>query len=128
MANTYFIYTSDNGFHMGKFRLPPGKICNIEEDINIPFLIRGPGIPRGAIKTFPTTHTDVVTTLFELAGIHLHDNFDGEPIPVTEMAINSKVRAEHVNVEFWSNAIVGEGPIFRRKSSFMAYYAESSAA
>ena len=35
--NTYLIYTTDNGYHIGQHRLPPGKSCNIEEDVNIPF-------------------------------------------------------------------------------------------
>ena len=59
LDNTYVIFTSDNGkrmpqtssvkentakvplgFHIGNHRLPPGKRCPYEEDINIPLLIR----------------------------------------------------------------------------------------
>ena len=48
--NTYIIFTSDNGFHMAQHRLPPGKGCAYEEDINVPFMIRGPGISKGRFR------------------------------------------------------------------------------
>ncbi|KAK6067534.1 arylsulfatase [Seiridium cupressi] len=38
LDNTYIIYTSDNGFHIGQHRLPPGKTTCVEEDINVPFV------------------------------------------------------------------------------------------
>jgi arylsulfatase A-like enzyme len=71
LENTYLIYTTDNGFHISQHRLPPGKSCGIEEDVNIPFFIRGPGIAKGAVQTIPSSHTDIVPTLFHLAGIPL---------------------------------------------------------
>ncbi|KAK8133688.1 arylsulfatase precursor [Apiospora sp. TS-2023a] len=107
LANTYLIYTSDNGFHIGQHRLSPGKTCSIEEDINVPFVIRGPGIPAGGRWALPTSHTDIVPTLFELAGIPLQEEFDGVPMPVTETAqqqnegADAARKSEHVNVEFW---------------------------
>src|SRR5690606_8392011 len=45
LDETYVIYSSDNGFHMGEHRLPAGKVFPYEEDIRVPFVIRGPGIP-----------------------------------------------------------------------------------
>ena len=44
LDNTYFIYSTDNGFHISQHRLLPGKNLPFEEDINIPMIIRGPGI------------------------------------------------------------------------------------
>ncbi|KAK3722917.1 hypothetical protein LTR37_002062 [Vermiconidia calcicola] len=102
LENTYLMYTTDNGYHIGQHRLPPGKTCNLEEDINIPFFIRGPGVEKGKIVSDATTHTDIIPTLFELAGIPLHDDFDGEPISVTDkMQRDVPRRSEHINVEFW---------------------------
>ncbi|KAK5075873.1 hypothetical protein LTR70_005525 [Exophiala xenobiotica] len=55
----------------------------------------------------PTSHTDIVPTLFELAGIPLHDDFDGQPMPVKpEMKHHTKT--EHINIEFWGSNL-GEG-------------------
>ena len=106
LKNTYIIYTTDNGFHIGQHRLPPGKTCNVEEDYNIPFFVRGPGVAKGKTVSYPTTHTDIVPTLFELAGIPLHDDFDGEPIPVTtKMQRQAPRKTEHVNLEFWGTGL-----------------------
>lgn len=102
LANTFIVYTSDNGFHIGQHRLPPGKTCAIEEDINVPFVIRGPGVAPGADVAAPSSHTDIVPTLFRLAGIPLQDGFDGVPMPVTkDLQSAAGRRNEHINVEFW---------------------------
>ncbi|KAK6194332.1 hypothetical protein LQW54_011559 [Pestalotiopsis sp. IQ-011] len=106
LDNTYLIYTSDNGYHVGQHRLAPGKTCGIEEDINVPFIIRGPGVEAGKNVSIPTTHTDLVPTLFHLAGIPLQDEFDGEPMPVTpEQIEGSEHKNEHVGVEYWGIGI-----------------------
>lgn len=57
--NTFVIYTSDNGFHMGQHRLSPGKQGAFEEDVNVPFLVSGPGVPKNHTVDFTTSHTDV---------------------------------------------------------------------
>jgi N-acetylglucosamine-6-sulfatase len=118
LANTYFIYTTDNGYHIGQHRLPPGKSCGIEEDVNIPFFIRGPGVPKGAVQTIPSSHTDIVPTLFTLAGIPLRDDFDGEPIPVTTKLLACNEKSEHINIEFWGDYLV-EGNFFYGNSYFL---------
>ena len=108
LDNTYIIFTSDNGFHIGQHRLQPGKTCAFEEDINVPFYVRGPNVPKGKTVDVVTTHTDIAPTLFELAGIKLRDDFDGQPIPVTTKAIeqqNNNKKRDHVNVEFWGRGI-----------------------
>lgn len=108
LENTYLFYTTDNGFHIGQHRLPPGKTCSIEEDINIPFLARWPSIAASAAATVPTSHTDVVPTLLKLAGIPPHDDFDGEPMPLGGEHVGAGQRQEHVNVEFWGSGLAEE--------------------
>lgn len=107
LDNTYVLYTADNGYHIGQHRLSPGKTCAYEEDINVPMFIRGPGVPSGETVDLPTSHTDIVPTLFQLAGLPLLEQFDGAPMPITETD-RANARTEHVNVEFWGSAI-GEG-------------------
>ncbi|KAI0484810.1 arylsulfatase precursor [Xylariaceae sp. FL0804] len=106
LDNTYLIYTADNGYHISQHRLPPGKTCPIEEDYRVPFIMRGPGIEKGKTVSFPSSHTDVVPTIFTLAGIPLQDGFDGAPIPVTadeQKAMTDRV--EHINLEFWGDPV-----------------------
>jgi len=118
LENTYLIYTTDNGFHISQHRLPPGKSCGIEEDINIPFFIRGPGIAKGAVQNIPSSHTDIVPTLFHLAGIPPREDFDGEPIPVKGEMQGRGGKSEHVNIEFWGNYLV-EGNTFYGQSAWV---------
>jgi len=68
LDNTYIIFTSDNGFHMGEHGLPSGKMLAYEEDIRVPFLMRGPGIAPGTVVTQMTANIDLASTFSELAG------------------------------------------------------------
>jgi arylsulfatase A-like enzyme len=112
LDNTYIVYTADNGYHIGQHRLQPGKGCGIEEDINVPLVVRGPGVPQGEIVNFATSHTDLAPTFFDMMGIPLRDDFDGLPIPTTRQSINelkdSGKAKEHVQIEFWSTGNPGE--------------------
>lgn len=105
LDETYIIYSTDNGYHIGQHRLQPGKQCAYEEDINIPFIIRGPGVPKDRITDVVSTHTDLAPTFMSLAGIQLRDDLDGTPMPLTANAMveaeGEKARQEHVNVEMW---------------------------
>ncbi len=116
LANTYVIYTADNGFHLGQHRLPAGKTCGIEEDVNVPFIIRGPGIAKNKILNFPSSHTDLAPTFLKLAGIPLRDDFDGLPIPVRSAdRTPGAIKTEHVNIEYWGKGII-EGTMFNNLS------------
>ncbi|RSL58160.1 hypothetical protein CEP51_014123 [Fusarium floridanum] len=106
LDNTYIFYTTDNGYHISQHRLQPGKECSYEEDINIPLIVRGPGVPKGGISEAVTAHVDLVPTILSLAGAPLRADFDGSPIPLStsELADAPRTR-EHVNVEYWGWAI-----------------------
>ena len=103
LDNTYVIYTTYNGYHIGQHRLQPGKNCGSEEDINIPLVIRGTKVPRGEVTDIVTSHTDLAPTIFSLIRAEPRADFDGIAIPVTEAGLlKAKAeRHEHVNVEYW---------------------------
>lgn len=115
LDNTYIVYSSDNGFHIGQHRLQPGKSCGYEEDVNIPLIVRGPGVAANYSTDIVTTHTDLAPTFFELLGIPLRDEFDGRPVPLTkdEIEASRDGRREHANVEYWGFA-GGEGKYDRK--------------
>ncbi|KKY13731.1 putative arylsulfatase [Phaeomoniella chlamydospora] len=104
LSNTYIFFTTDNGFHIAQHRFKPGKTCGYEEDIRIPLIVRGPGVPKGVSSQIVTSHTDMAATFFDILGIPQRDEFDGSPIPLTEAALAApeKTKREHVNIEFWS--------------------------
>ena len=109
LQNTYIVYTSDNGYHIGQHRLPPGKECGYEEDVNVPLIVRGPGVPRNRTTGVVTTHTDLAPTILELAGVGPAPDveFDGEKIPLDAEELTSAARSrhEHVNIEYWGFAL-----------------------
>jgi N-acetylglucosamine-6-sulfatase len=104
LENTYIFYTSDNGYHISQHRLHPGKECGFEEDINIPLIIRGPGIGSSKVLNTVTSHTDLAPTIMKIAAGEkgLDHEFDGSPIPLNEF---STAKREHVNVEYWGIAL-----------------------
>ncbi|PYH91597.1 arylsulfatase [Aspergillus ellipticus CBS 707.79] len=110
LENTYIVYSSDNGYHIGQHRLQPGKSCGYEEDINVPLIIRGPGVAQNATTDIITAHTDLAPTFLQLLDIPLRPDFDGDPIPLTPASIEGAKaeRQEHVTVEYWGFA-AGEG-------------------
>ncbi|KAF5647906.1 arylsulfatase [Fusarium sp. NRRL 52700] len=121
LDETYIIYSSDNGYHLGQHRLPPGKECGFDEDIRVPLFIRGPGVSSGSVENAVTTHIDLAPTILRLAGADLRSDFDGTPIPVLPSQENK--RHEHVAVEYWGGAIAegaigGFGQIFAQNNTY----------
>lgn len=108
LDNTYIFYTTDNGYHISQHRMHPGKSCGFDTDINVPMIVRGPGIARGAISEAVTSHTDIAPTIMGLAsGAALRSDFDGAPMPLMSSS-SSESNSEHVAIEYWGNA-GGEG-------------------
>ena len=66
--NTYVIFTSDNGFHLGEHSMLFGKEHPYTHDVSLPLYIRGPGIPANTTLLHPTNHLDITATVVELAG------------------------------------------------------------
>ena len=78
LDNTYVIYTSDNGFHMGQHRLFIGKTTAYEEDIRVPMAIRGPGVPEGVSGSQPMVlNNDLAPTFAAIAGVEPPSFVDG---------------------------------------------------
>jgi arylsulfatase A-like enzyme len=86
LENTYVIFTSDNGFHLGEHRLHAGKLTPYEEDIRVPLFIRGPGIPAGQSREEIVGNIDLAPTIAELAGARTPDFVDGRSlVPLLRM-------------------------------------------
>ena len=68
LSNTYLIFTSDNGYHLGQPRLGAGKMTAYEEDMRVPLAISGPDVASGGAK-HTILNTDLAPTIAELAGV-----------------------------------------------------------
>jgi len=77
LNNTYIIFTSDHGYHLGQFGMPLDKRLPYEFDIKVPFWIRGPNITAKQKVTIPVLSIDIAPTLLELAGVPYSPVMDG---------------------------------------------------
>lgn len=66
--NTYFVFSSDNGFHMGEHRMMPGKMTAYDSDIRVPLIVTGPGVQAGSTVEEIVENIDLCPTFTELAG------------------------------------------------------------
>jgi N-acetylglucosamine-6-sulfatase len=80
LANTYLVFASDNGYHMGEHRLLPGKYTPYETDIHVPLVVRGPGVPAGVVRTEYTSDIDLAETFADLAGVSPLSFSDGRSL------------------------------------------------
>jgi N-acetylglucosamine-6-sulfatase len=80
LDNTYIVFTSDNGFHMGQHRLLASKYTAYEEDIRVPLIIRGPGVPAGRVIDELASTVDLAPTFAQLTGAVLLTPPDGRSL------------------------------------------------
>jgi arylsulfatase A-like enzyme len=75
--NTYLVFSSDNGYHMGEHRLGPGKQTAFDTDVRVPLIIVGPGVPRDVRSNAVVQNTDLAPTFDQIAGIRVPRWVDG---------------------------------------------------
>jgi len=85
--NTYFIYTADNGYSIGQHRRNPGKTSGYEEDIRVPFAIRGPTVEQGTVNTASAySNIDLSASILHLAGAEANIDVDGKLMPFAQQS------------------------------------------
>jgi N-acetylglucosamine-6-sulfatase len=67
LDDTLILFTSDNGFFHGEHRVPGGKLLVYEPSIRLPLLMRGPGVPEGAVRRQLVTNADLAPTILDAA-------------------------------------------------------------
>lgn len=80
LSNTYVIFTSDNGYHLGQHRFMTGKYTLYEEDIRVPAFIRGPGVPSKERRDQFALNIDWAATFAEIAGASVPTTVDGRSL------------------------------------------------
>ncbi|MCF6377775.1 sulfatase [Nocardioides KLBMP 9356] len=68
LDNTYIVFSSDNGYSLGEHRFI-GKDVLTDEALQVPLLVRGPGIAPGSTSALPVTLVDLPATFAALTGV-----------------------------------------------------------
>ncbi len=66
LDNTLVVFTSDNGYLLGEHRYV-GKVLPYEPALQVPLLMRGPGIPQGVVRHRVATPVDLAPTISAVA-------------------------------------------------------------
>jgi N-acetylglucosamine-6-sulfatase len=75
--NTYVVFSSDNGYHMGQRRLLAGKMTAYDSDVRVPLIVVGPGVPAGTTTDTLAENVDLAPTFERLAGARPPGYVDG---------------------------------------------------
>lgn len=116
LDNTYIIFTSDNGFHLGEHNFSGGKDLPYTEDIKVPFLMRGPGIPANTTVTHLTANIDIAPTVVDIANGQTADFVDGR-------SIISLLQPQDTTDSIWRDALLIEAGYTNRESKALIFRA-----
>jgi N-acetylglucosamine-6-sulfatase len=78
--DTYIVFSSDNGLHMGEHRLRPGKLTAFDTDIKVPLIVTGPGVPADRTVARMTENIDLCPSFERLAGARVPASVDGHSL------------------------------------------------
>ena len=92
LDNTYFIYTSDHGFHLGQYGMGYDKRQLYENDIRIPFIIRGPNVPKNKTTDVFALNVDIAPTIVDLTTGTIPSEMDGMSlVPIINSTLHSNI-------------------------------------
>jgi arylsulfatase A-like enzyme len=80
LQNTIFVFSSDNGYHMGEHDLWPGKQTAYDTDIRVPLIVAGPHIAQGVTSPVMAENIDLAPTFDALAGAPVPRSVDGRSL------------------------------------------------
>jgi arylsulfatase A-like enzyme len=69
--DTFIVFSSDNGFHLGQHRLLSGKSTAYDHDVRVPLLIKRPGRTGNGdfVRDEVVQNTDLFATFLDMAGV-----------------------------------------------------------
>jgi N-acetylglucosamine-6-sulfatase len=78
--NTYIVFSSDNGYHLGQHRILDGKETAFDTDIKVPLIVSGPGVPHGKVVAQVAQNIDLAPTFEQLAGLRVPSSVEGHSL------------------------------------------------
>ncbi|KRF11485.1 hypothetical protein ASG90_17280 [Nocardioides sp. Soil797] len=104
LKNTLVVFTSDNGFFLGEQNIPSGKVLPYEPSLRVPVLMRGPGIPKGEVRTDPFLSVDYAETFADLADAPVPGSTDGRSL------VDVARLGDETDTQSWSRVVPTETP------------------
>jgi arylsulfatase A-like enzyme len=77
LKNTMIVFLSDNGWMQGEHRIPGDKFLPYEESLQVPLVIRGPGVPKNQTVDGQVSNIDFAPTLLDAANAEAGRTMDG---------------------------------------------------
>jgi arylsulfatase A-like enzyme len=78
--NTDIVFSSDNGYHLGEYRLNPGKMTAFDTDIHVPLVVSGPGVRHGQKVAKVAMNVDLAPTFETLGGVTPAQDVEGHSL------------------------------------------------
>ncbi len=113
--NTYLVFSSDNGYHTGEYRLLPGKLTAFDTDIHVPLIVIGPGVSPGTNTTALAENIDLAKTFAGLAGTSLSG--DGHSLVPLLSGLHPRAWRTRVLVEHHGPDLSGADPDYQRSGA-----------
>ena len=82
LDDTYIVFTSDNGYSLGEHRFV-GKDVLTDQALQVPLLVRGPGVAAGSTSQLLVTLVDLPVTFAALIGVTPQWQVDGTSLAPT---------------------------------------------
>ncbi len=104
LDNTYVVFTTDNGTHMGEHRWfgnHGAKNTAYEEAANVPMFVRGPGVRAGSTSGELVLNNDLAPTFARIAGLVPPSYVDGRSLLPVWKGTDP----------IWRTAILNERPV-----------------
>ncbi|WP_285471566.1 sulfatase [Actinoplanes sp. NBRC 101535] len=79
-GDTIVVFNSDNGYHLGEYRMASGKQTAYDTDVNVPLVVAGPGVQAGKTVDALVENIDLRATFADLAGSSAPADADGRSI------------------------------------------------
>ena len=102
---TIVVLLGDNGYMMGERGVggpgsrADGKQVPYESSLRVPFILSGPGLPKGLVSDLPVSSLDLPPTLLSLAGLPVPDSWPGRDL---KAALAGKLEIREAFAE-WSD-------------------------
>jgi arylsulfatase A-like enzyme len=96
LANTYLLFTSDNGYMQGEHAVPTGKMLPYEPSTQVPLLLRGPGVPARRASLEPVSNIDLAPTILQMTGASARGGAPLDGRSLLKFARRPKLRSDRV--------------------------------